>query len=623
MKTRLPLALKQAGAIIPLVLLMGVGIGASLGMGTDKNDQEGDAPIFGLWEPFAPPENPLNEQKRVLGKILFWDEQLSSDNTMSCGTCHITEEGGVDPRMGVSPAFDGIFATDDDVMGSPGLIAADSSGEYLRSIVFDLAPQVTGRRSMSNFISMYAGNLFWDGRAEGHYIDPLSGDTLAVSSAGLEIQSLMPILNDIEMAHQGRTWGEVTSKLEGASPLALASDIPQDMLDAIEANDSYPALFEEAFGDPEITPARIGFALANYERTLVPNQSPWDVFVDGDPNGMTAKQQAGWNRFRNSSCTQCHVGALFSSMAFVTEGVRPVEEDVGRSEFSGTNFERGAFRMSTLRNLGIRDRFMHTGGLSTLDDVFDFYAHRNGQQPFFDNLDFRLFTPIVFSESDEELVKHFINTALTDPRLATNTFPFDRPTLYTELPTANPMISETGNAGTGGFTPEMIAITPPNIGNTGFKIGLDFALGGAHAWVAKSTSPPVNGVVAVDELIGPILLNGMSAGDGFGTLIYPIEDTALEGETFYMQWIVADPNGKDGFARSQVAAVTPFCSKIAACVSECAADMNGDGELNFFDVSDYLAAYGASDTAADFNGDGEFNFFDVSAFLTALGAGCP
>ncbi len=55
----------------------------------------------------------------------------------------------------------------------------------------------------------------------------------------------------------------------------------------------------------------------------------------------------------------------------------------------------------------------------------------------------------------------------------------------------------------------------------------------------------------------------------------------------------------------------------------CPADMNGDGEVNFFDVSAFLSAYNAMDTSADFNDDGSFDFFDVSAFLEAFGAGCP
>ena len=55
----------------------------------------------------------------------------------------------------------------------------------------------------------------------------------------------------------------------------------------------------------------------------------------------------------------------------------------------------------------------------------------------------------------------------------------------------------------------------------------------------------------------------------------------------------------------------------------CTADLTGDGVLNFFDVSAFLAAYSDMDPAADFTGDGAFNFFDVSAFLNAFANGCP
>lgn len=55
----------------------------------------------------------------------------------------------------------------------------------------------------------------------------------------------------------------------------------------------------------------------------------------------------------------------------------------------------------------------------------------------------------------------------------------------------------------------------------------------------------------------------------------------------------------------------------------CQADLTGEGDLNFFDVSEFLAAFAASDSAADFDDNGAFNFFDISAFLAAFSAGCP
>jgi hypothetical protein len=58
------------------------------------------------------------------------------------------------------------------------------------------------------------------------------------------------------------------------------------------------------------------------------------------------------------------------------------------------------------------------------------------------------------------------------------------------------------------------------------------------------------------------------------------------------------------------------------CAPECAADLNDDGVLDFFDVSAFLAGFTDTDPVADFNGDGHFTFFDVSAFLVSYQNGC-
>ncbi|MBO6740529.1 MAG: hypothetical protein JJ916_11785 [Phycisphaerales bacterium] len=97
----------------------------------------------------------------------------------------------------------------------------------------------------------------------------------------------------------------------------------------------------------------------------------------------------------------------------------------------------------------------------------------------------------------------------------------------------------------------------------------------------------------------------------------------------------ADPgfSGTDSFTYRSMTTITgvaePVYSSPATVVIQipdagCGlADFNADGELNFFDVSEFLVAYQAQDPQADLNDDGLFNFFDVSAFLVAFGAGCP
>jgi len=55
----------------------------------------------------------------------------------------------------------------------------------------------------------------------------------------------------------------------------------------------------------------------------------------------------------------------------------------------------------------------------------------------------------------------------------------------------------------------------------------------------------------------------------------------------------------------------------------CPADLDGDGDLDIFDVFTFLNLFNIQDPAADFNNDSVFDIFDVFAFLDAFNAGCP
>jgi hypothetical protein len=57
--------------------------------------------------------------------------------------------------------------------------------------------------------------------------------------------------------------------------------------------------------------------------------------------------------------------------------------------------------------------------------------------------------------------------------------------------------------------------------------------------------------------------------------------------------------------------------------TNCLADFDGDGTLDFFDVSAFLAAFTTQQSSGDLNADGSWDFFDVSLFLSAYNAGCP
>ncbi len=384
--------------------------------------------------PPFPAQNLVTEPKRILGKILFWEEQLSSDNTIACGTCHIPSAGGTDPRVGRNPGRDQLFNTADDVLGSPGVVARDANQNPVADPLFGFEPQVTRRFAPSVLMAAYSDRFqFWDGRRGGVFVNPETGVTTIFESGALENQALEPILNKVEMGHLGRTWAQVRAKLQGARPLAMASDIPADIAPSIQSGATYPQLFAAAFGTPDITAERIAFAIATYERTLIPNQSPWDRFNAGDQNALTPAERRGLDVFNApaSQCTICHTGAQFTTHDFLNIGLRPPVEDTGRQEVSGLSADRGKFRTPSLRNVGLQNRFMHNGRLTTLEQVVDFYRNIGNVQ-FADNRDPVMSQISITASAAADLVE-FLRTGLTDPRVAAEVFPFDRPRLRSEL----------------------------------------------------------------------------------------------------------------------------------------------------------------------------------------------
>ncbi len=375
-----------------------------------------------------PQENPPSEAKRVLGKILFWDEQLSFDNTVACGTCHQPRFGGADGRRAVGPGHDGQLGTADDVFASPGVVHRNSRGVVVKDPVFGYGPQVGTRAAPSNFGGLWADSLFWDGRASTVFRDPVSGRVVISRGGALESQAVAPIVNPVEMADEHRSWRAIEWKLAQARPLALARRLPPDVAAAIAARDSYPQLFAAAFGDPDITPARIAFAIATYERTLVADQTPWDIWNE---TGRSADSSVARDMavFQYDRCDACHTPPLFTNNLFFNTGLREAYEDPGREAVTGDDQDDGSVKVPSLRDVGLQKSFMHTGEFTSLDQIFEFYSEpRSDRAKLPDGSDYTR----DLGEHDDALLADFLDKELVDPRVAQQRFPFDRPELRSE-----------------------------------------------------------------------------------------------------------------------------------------------------------------------------------------------
>lgn len=504
----------------------------------------------------VPAGNPITPAKANLGKVLFWDEQLSSSRAVACGTCHRPKVGGADPRSILSvlaaanPGPDGLPGNDDDVIGSPGVVHATTGGVYLGEPAFGVRPQVTPRHTPTQINAAYSPNVFWDGRAGEVFLDPMTSDTVLASGGALENQALGPPLSTVEMGHLGRDWPAVVARLESVRPLALAAWIPPALHTWIADRD-YPELFEEAFGTPEITPVRIALALATYERTLISNDAKIDSVIAGQVT-LTPQEQQGQNLFIAMQCNTCHVGSQFTDHQFHFIGVRPTSDDVGRFAVTGDPNHMGAFKTPGLRNVGLRSSFFHNGRFSTLEEVVEFY-NRGGDftAP---NKPFSIHA-LGLNTNQKAAMVAYLRGPLTDHRVRDALPPFDRPSLFSEEVMA-PMVTGAGVQGSGGFEPIPVAVEPPHSGNPEFTIGVYRGLGGAAARLVIDFLEP-----AADGTPGPTppfvdlptTLQGSGDGNGFGSVTLAIPtDPELLGQTLYARWFVDDPGAPNSLAASAV-----------------------------------------------------------------------
>lgn len=576
-----------------------------------------------------PPQNPITEPKRVLGKILFWDEQLSTSNTVSCGTCHAPAAGGADPRPPArNPGGDLLLNTPDDVLASGGVVRSNAFNEYVGDPVFAFNPQITARAANTMINAAFAVDLFWDGRARSQFVDPQTGAVAIPVGGGLESQVVLPPVSDVEMAHEDRDWEQIARKLRRARPLDLATDIPADVAAELVGNPTYGELFTRAFGDPQITARRIAFAIATYERTLISDQTPFDAFRAGVPGALTPQQVQGFNAFQASNCAVCHVVAqdLFTGQGFRNIGLRPPDEDLGRQNVTGDPADRGRFKVPTLRNVGLKRSFMHNGQFQNLGQVIGFYARAPGAAPQFPDNQDPVMATVNVPPPAVPLIIDFLQNALTDPRVAAQTFPFDRPTLFMQRPGDRSTLIGAGRPGSGGVTPRIIVDSPALLGNFDHRVGLSAALGGARATLAYSLTAPVGGQITPDEIVASILVDGSGGGAGFATAPWPVvPGRYADGQVLFAQWFVEDPAAVDGIALSPVARIPVFCGS-SGCAPECMGDVNGDRVVDLRDMSILLAHFGQTSDATwldgDLTDDGAVDLSDLSLMLAAFGSVC-
>lgn len=333
-------------------------------------------------KPFVPQDNPMTNEKVILGRHLFYDKRLSKDQTISCSSCHTQAKAFTDGRR-FSKGID----------GSVGV-----------------------RNAMSLTNVAYLTTLTWS--------NP--------QITSLEIQSLIPLFGEspVEMGMAGK---------EELLFLRLKKDQKYNKL--FEA--AYPKEAKE--GDASLySISTITKALASFQRTLTSFNSPYDQYkYGGNNNAISEAAKKGEKLFfgERMECYHCHGGFNFTNTTrhskqsipeksfhntglYNTDGAGAYpKNNQGLIEFSGEAGDMGKFRTPTLRNISMTAPYMHDGGIQSLRDVLKnhyskggmAYLSKNGISPIRDEL----ITGFHLEEEDIKNINAFLNS-LTDESFINN-----------------------------------------------------------------------------------------------------------------------------------------------------------------------------------------------------------
>ena len=293
-------------------------------------------------------------KKEDLGRILFFDVNLSKNRTQSCATCHNPNAGFVDDR-------------------DNGVKKMASLGDDGKSLGDRQAPTASYAKFSPTFhfdekAKKYVGGQFWDGR-----------------EATLEGQAGGPPLNPVEMGMSDK----------------------KAVVDRLKENTLYVDSFKKIFGadifkNDDKAYEAMTIAIASFERTdeFSPFDSKYDRYLKGEYD-LTPLEDLGKSIFfsnNNNSCANCHVlkgedkeGETFTNYQYhnigtpannelrAKNGVKAIDEGLlANSNVSGVA-QKGKHKVPTLRNVAVTAPYMHNGVFKDLKTVVEFYDKYNNK----------------------------------------------------------------------------------------------------------------------------------------------------------------------------------------------------------------------------------------------------
>jgi cytochrome c peroxidase len=307
----------------------------------------------------------------AFGATLFFDQRMSIDGVVSCGTCHLIDRQFQDDL----PRGKGISTTD--------------------------------RRTMPLAGVAWSPWLFWDGRRDSLWAQALTPLEDRREHGGTRAFYAHFVAENFNERYQ-RTFGplpEMSTVPEHAGPLGT---------DAEKA--AWASMNEDQQEGVNRVFSNLGKAIAAFQRSLVPEETRFDRFAKAvaagteppDDAGLSEGEIAGLKLFiGKANCSTCHTGPRLTDDSFHNTGVPDVPglpEDLGRAKgvkdvatdpfnclgkFSdagpdacgelrfmvkdGPQLTR-AYKPPSLRGAATRPPYMHAGQFATLEEVVDHYS---------------------------------------------------------------------------------------------------------------------------------------------------------------------------------------------------------------------------------------------------------
>ena len=140
-------------------------------------------------------------------------------------------------------------------------------------------------------------------------------------------------------------------------------------------NQEYKQLFKQAFNIDYIDSNHIVMAIAQFERTLISNDSKFDKYLKGEIL-LTQSEFNGYAIFNSEKgdCFHCHGTNMFMDNLFHNNGLDTEPfQDLGLGKTTNIQSDNGKFKTPTLRNIEFTAPYMHDGRFSTLEEVIEHY----------------------------------------------------------------------------------------------------------------------------------------------------------------------------------------------------------------------------------------------------------